>query len=90
MEHRDGSSDRMRFEAWNLYEVPEQGLQPFDVVLFNGIFYHLPDPFAGLKIAADLAGELLLVRPAPAVACRMGSLVVGARARSGSSPASTA
>jgi len=77
MEHRDGPTDRMRFEVWNLYEVPGQGLQPFDVVLFNGIFYHLPDPLAGLKIAADLASELLVVETGTASGLPDGMLVVG-------------
>src|SRR5205807_1767752 len=44
----------MRFEVLDLYDLPERGHEPFDVVLFNGIFYHLPDPIAGLKVAADM------------------------------------
>jgi tRNA (mo5U34)-methyltransferase len=54
-------SDDMQFEARDLYDLPAQGLAPFDLVLFNGLFYHLPDPIAGLKVAADLARELLIV-----------------------------
>ncbi|WEJ99749.1 MAG: methyltransferase domain-containing protein [Candidatus Sphingomonas phytovorans] len=44
-----------------LADVPELGLKPFDVTLFSGILYHLPDPVAGLKIAADLTREVLIV-----------------------------
>lgn len=33
----------------------------FDVVLFCGILYHLQDPLAGLRIAAALAEEMLVV-----------------------------
>ena len=73
MEHRDAPTDRMRFEVWNLYEVPGQGLQPFDVVLFNGIFYHLPDP---LGRAEDRRRSRRRATPGrdrhPPVACRMG------------------
>lgn len=60
-EHRVASSNGMRFEARDLYDLPELGLAPFDVTLFNGIFYHLPDPFQGLRIAADLTREVLIL-----------------------------
>ena len=33
----------------------------FDVVLMPGVIYHLTDPWGGLKRAADLARELLIV-----------------------------
>lgn len=36
-------------------------LGPFDVVLFLGVFYHLRDPLAGLREAAALAREALVV-----------------------------
>jgi hypothetical protein len=47
-----------------LNDLPALGLQPFDVTLFAGIFYHLPDPITGLRIAADLTRELLIVNTA--------------------------
>ena len=47
-----------------LKDLPALGLEPFDVTLFAGIFYHLPDPIAGLRIAADLTRELLIVNTA--------------------------
>lgn len=47
-----------------LSDLPALGLEPFDVTLFAGIFYHLPDPIAGLRIAADLTRELLIVNTA--------------------------
>jgi tRNA (mo5U34)-methyltransferase len=59
-EHRVDASD-MRFEVCDLYDVPKLDLEPFDIALFQGIFYHLPDPIEGLKIAADLTKELLIV-----------------------------
>jgi SAM-dependent methyltransferase len=61
LEHRDAPSDDMRFEVHDLYDVPSLGLEPFDLVLFLGIFYHLPDPMTGLKVAADLAKETMIV-----------------------------
>lgn len=47
-----------------LADVPGLGLKPYDVTLFSGILYHLPDPVAGLKIAADLTKELIIVNTA--------------------------
>jgi hypothetical protein len=29
----------------DLYDLPTLGLEPFDITIFAGIFYHLPDPF---------------------------------------------
>jgi hypothetical protein len=51
----------VEFEVKNLYDL-EPG--EWDVVLFNGIFYHLPDPITGLKIAADQCKETLIVNTA--------------------------
>jgi SAM-dependent methyltransferase len=48
----------------DLYDVPALGLEPFDVVQFKGLFYHLPDPVSGLRIAADLTRELLILNTA--------------------------
>jgi 2-polyprenyl-3-methyl-5-hydroxy-6-metoxy-1,4-benzoquinol methylase len=61
LEHREWPSDGMRFELLDLYDLPKQELEPFDVTLFKGIFYHLPDPIAGLRLAADLTREVLIV-----------------------------
>ena len=46
------------FEVCDLYDLR---VEPFDVTLFNGLFYHLPDPIRGLKIAADLTREVMFV-----------------------------
>ncbi|MFL6247870.1 MAG: class I SAM-dependent methyltransferase [Thermoanaerobaculia bacterium] len=51
----------IRFAQCGLSELPQFALGSFDITLFNGIFYHLPDPVAGLKIAADHTHELLVV-----------------------------
>jgi tRNA (mo5U34)-methyltransferase len=49
------------FATCALSDLPGLELEPFDVTLFKGLFYHLPDPVAGLKIAADLTRELIVV-----------------------------
>jgi tRNA (mo5U34)-methyltransferase len=59
--HRAAPSNGMRFEVQDLYELPRLGLDRFDVTLFNGIFYHLPEPLAALRVAADLTGDVMIV-----------------------------
>jgi tRNA (mo5U34)-methyltransferase len=59
-EHRP-DTDGIEFEVMDLYDLPKRGFAPFDVTLFKGIFYHLPDPVTGLKIAADLTNEALIM-----------------------------
>jgi tRNA (mo5U34)-methyltransferase len=59
--NRIGPNENMRFETRDVYELPKMGLEPFDIVMFQGIFYHLPDPITALKGAADLSKELLLL-----------------------------
>lgn len=51
----------LELRTLTLSDLPGLGLEPFDVSLFSGIFYHLPDPVAGLKLAADLTRELIVV-----------------------------
>jgi tRNA (mo5U34)-methyltransferase len=56
-----GPTDEVGFEVMDLYDLPKAGLEPFDITLYKGIFYHLPDPITGLKAAADLTKELLIL-----------------------------
>ena len=57
-------SENIEFAIHDLASLPGRGLAPFDVTFFNGIFYHLPDPVSGLRIAADHTKELLVVNTA--------------------------
>lgn len=41
--------------------LDQSKLGTFDVVLFLGVLYHLPDPYAGLKQAAAMTHDLLVV-----------------------------
>ncbi len=52
-------TDRTQFFVSDLYDLPNKKLQPADITMFKGIFYHLPDPITGLKIAADLTNEVM-------------------------------
>jgi SAM-dependent methyltransferase len=54
-------AENIAFEQCALRDLPALGLEPFDVTYFSGIFYHLPDPVAGLRIAADHTRELIVV-----------------------------
>ena len=57
-------SDGIRFEVCDLYDLPQLDPGRFDVTFFNGIFYHLPNPITGLKLAADRTDELLVLNTA--------------------------
>lgn len=81
-----GPADRMNFEVMDLYDLPKRGLEPFDVTMFKGIFYHLPDPITGLKAAADLTKELLILDTAIRTDLPDGMLAV---AREGQDPVMT-
>jgi SAM-dependent methyltransferase len=57
-------TDRIEFQVLDLYDLPQAGLEPFDFTFFSGIFYHLPDPIHGLKIAADITRDVIVVNTA--------------------------
>jgi tRNA (mo5U34)-methyltransferase len=57
-------SGNIEFATLDLAALAGLNLGTFDVTLFNGIFYHLPDPVAGLRTAADHTSELLVVNTA--------------------------
>jgi tRNA (mo5U34)-methyltransferase len=63
-ENRTWPTDGITFEVLDIYDLPKRGLEQFDIVMFKGIFYHLPDPVAGLRAAADLSKELLILNTA--------------------------
>jgi tRNA (mo5U34)-methyltransferase len=45
----------------DLPEISEKTVGRFDVVLFLGVLYHLPNPFAGLQIAASVCDEWIVI-----------------------------
>lgn len=74
-EHRRQPSDGMSFEVFDLYDLASRDVGRFDVTFFLGIFYHLPDPVTGLKLAADLTDELLVLNTASKAGHTDGELV---------------
>jgi SAM-dependent methyltransferase len=78
---RSGPGADIRFEVRDLYDLPGLGLDQFDVTLFHGILYHLPEPVAGLKVAADLTRELMIVNTAARTDLPDGALVASEEGR---------
>jgi tRNA (mo5U34)-methyltransferase len=78
-EHR-GQTDGVRFEVHDLYDLDRVDPGRFDVTLFNGIFYHLPDPVYGMKLAADRTDQLLVVNTATRLGAPDGTLVAAKEA----------
>ncbi|MFK7765904.1 MAG: class I SAM-dependent methyltransferase [Mariniblastus sp.] len=54
-------TDRIEFHVSDLYDLPSKKLDTFHLTYFSGLFYHLPDPITGLKIAADLTEDILVL-----------------------------
>lgn len=76
LEERSGPSDGIRFEVCDLYDLPAAIDGDFDISIFKGIFYHLPDPITGLKLVADRTKELLILNTATRSAAKDGFLAV--------------
>jgi tRNA (mo5U34)-methyltransferase len=69
-------SEEVEFDQLDLLALRERSLEPFDVTFFFGLFYHLPDPVTGLRIAADLTRELLVLNTAAHSSLRGDELVL--------------
>jgi tRNA (mo5U34)-methyltransferase len=59
--HRSGPSDGLRFEVGELGELDRLTDDSFDISIFKGIFYHLPDPIHALGLVAGRTRELLVL-----------------------------
>ena len=56
--------DRVEFHVLDLYDLPKKDVGRFDMTYFSGIFYHLPDPITGLKLAADITDDIFVLNTA--------------------------
>jgi len=52
---------RVTYLHRNLYDLRAADLGTFDLVLFLGLLYHLPDPLGGLRVARDLTKTRMLL-----------------------------
>lgn len=74
-------TDRIQFAVSDLYDLPQRKLKPFQISNFKGIFYHLPDPVAGLQIAADLTQEVMFFNTSTTWGQEDGYLKIGLESR---------
>ena len=72
---RELPSDGCNFEVLDLYDLPNRD-EEFDIAIFKGIFYHLPDPVRGLKVVADKTRELILLNTATRAGADDGFLAI--------------
>lgn len=61
--NREADNSGMRFEVSGFDDLARSD-KSYDITWFSGIFYHLPDPIASLKIAADHTQEVLFLNSA--------------------------
>ncbi len=70
-----GQRDVIRFEQCDLLEADKLiGDERFDICLFKGIFYHLPDPVSSLALVANRTDEVLILDTETAIGEKDGFL----------------
>jgi len=57
-----GLADRVTLRRQGIYDLAALAAEPFDVVLFLGVLYHLRHPLLALDIVAPLVGGTLVVQ----------------------------
>jgi tRNA (mo5U34)-methyltransferase len=73
--NRAAPSDSIQFEVCDVYDLASITDAEYDISLFKGLFYHLPDPIHALKIVADRTRELIIVNTAARTGLADGALV---------------
>jgi tRNA (mo5U34)-methyltransferase len=53
---------RVEFRRTGVYELAALDVEPFDVVLFLGVLYHLRHPLLALDIVSKLSGDVVVVQ----------------------------
>lgn len=48
---------RVHFQQANIYDLRTQDLGTFDIVLFLGLIYHLPDPMRAIRVVRSLSRD---------------------------------
>jgi tRNA (mo5U34)-methyltransferase len=52
---------RFEFVQGNIYDLPQFGFQPFDLVLCLGVLYHMPDMVRALYMLRGVCGDRLII-----------------------------
>lgn len=52
----------VHFDVGNVYQL-DALQQKFDIVVFRGVLHHLPDAASAVKMAAKVAGEIIILEP---------------------------
>jgi SAM-dependent methyltransferase len=73
--NRTRPSDGIRFVVAELGDLLTEIDETFDIAIFKGIFYHLPDPIHSLRLVAAHTRELLIVNTAARLDLPDGMLV---------------
>jgi tRNA (mo5U34)-methyltransferase len=73
--HRDAPADGLRFEVCELGALPQLTGETFDVSVFKGIFYHLPDPIHAVGVVAERTRELMILNTSVRMGLPDGMLV---------------
>lgn len=55
------SGQRIDFRMVNVFDLPGMNFTPFDIVLFLGVLYHLPDPLRGLYACRRVCADRLFL-----------------------------
>lgn len=69
------STDEIEFDVMHLEELANSSEQ-FDVTLFKGVFYHLPNPIRALELLASVTRHVMLIDSATSVAAPDNSLIL--------------
>jgi len=62
----DIDEEQVRFETMHMDAVADLG-QRFDVTLFKGVFYHLPNPIRAVELLASVTEHVMLIDTATSV-----------------------
>ncbi len=73
--HRAEPSDGLRFAVCELGALPQLTGETFDLSVFKGIFYHLPDPIHALGLVAERTREMMIVNTSVRMGLPDGMLV---------------
>jgi tRNA (mo5U34)-methyltransferase len=52
---------RAEFHEMSVYELNRESLGTFEIVLFLGVLYHLPDPFLALRRVCEMTRETAVI-----------------------------